>query len=124
MRRDASTVGRWPHLLDALGRDAGLAVRALRRSPTFTAVAVAILGLGIGMSTAMFTVYRAVIVARLPVLAQDRLVAMNPLDRSGVHVDVPATYLDDIRRNGGPIRDAAGVYHKGAVSLPLLDGDT
>jgi putative ABC transport system permease protein len=121
-RADSPAAGE-RRFLERIGRDATLALRGLRRSPTFTVAAVAILALGIGMSTAMFTVYRAVIVARLPVLAQERLVALNPLDRGGAHLDVPATYLDDIRRNGGPIRDAAGVYHKGAVSLPLLEGD-
>ena len=124
MTRAELSIAAGKHLLEGITRDARLALRGLRRSPTFTIAAVAILALGIGMSTAMFTVYRAVIVARLPVLAEDRLVAMNPLDRGGAHLDVPATYLDDIRRNGGPIRDVAGVYHKGAVSIPLLDGDT
>ncbi|MFI5229594.1 MAG: hypothetical protein ACHQWU_11030, partial [Gemmatimonadales bacterium] len=88
---------------DATRRDAVLAVRALRRSPSFAAAAIAILGLGIGMSTAMFTVYRAAIVARLPVQAQDGLIAMNPRPRGGAHLDVPAKYLDDIRRNGGAL---------------------
>ena len=121
-RSESATGGR--RLLDAVGRDAALAARTLRRSPTFTVAAVAILALGIGMSTAMFTVYRAVIVARLLVLAQDGLAVMNPLDRGGAHLDVPAPYLETIRRNGGAIRDAAGVYHKGTISIPLLEGET
>jgi len=110
--------------VDRLNRDLALALRGLRRSPGFTTAAIAILSLGIGMSTAMFTVYRAVLVTRLPVLEQASLAVMNPLDRGGAHLDVPLPYLQDIRRNGGAIRDVAGVYHKGAISIPLLAAGT
>ena len=44
-----------------------LALRALRRTPTFTATAVLTLGVAIGMASAMFTVFHAVVVRRLPV---------------------------------------------------------
>jgi predicted permease len=86
--------------------------------------AVLILGLGIGMSTAMFTVYRAVVVDRLPVLDQDRLVVLHPLDRGGAHLDVPLPYLDEIRRDSRTLRQVAGVYHLGAIPAPLLDRGT
>ncbi|HSQ32046.1 MAG TPA: ABC transporter permease [Gemmatimonadaceae bacterium] len=108
-------------MLDNLSRDVAFALRSLRRARGFTLAAVLILGLGIGMSTAMFTVYRAVVVDRLPVLDQDRLIVMHPLDRGGAHLDVPLAYLDEIRRNSRTLRQVAGVYHLGAVPAPLLD---
>ncbi|HET7373791.1 MAG TPA: ABC transporter permease [Gemmatimonadaceae bacterium] len=110
-------------MLDDLTRDIAFALRSLRRAPGFTVAAVLILGLGIGMSTAMFTVYRAVVVDRLPVLDQDGLIVLHPLDRGGAHLDVPIRYLEQIRRNSRTLRAVAGVYHLGAIQAPLLDGD-
>jgi putative ABC transport system permease protein len=96
------------------------ALRSLGRARGFTSAAVALLGLGIGMSTAMFTVYRAVLVQRLPIADQDRVVIMHPLDRGGAHLDVPVPYLDELRRDAKTIAGIAGVYHQGAMASPLL----
>lgn len=102
-----------------------LAARSLLRAPGFSIAAVLLLALGIGMATAMFTVYRAVIVQQLPIIAQDRLVVMHPLDRGGSHLDVPAEYLDLLRRQSRTIAGAAGIYHLGAIASPLrLDAKT
>jgi predicted permease len=83
----------------------------------------AVLGLGIGVSTAMFTVYKTVLVDRLPILAQDRLVVMHPLDRGGAHLDVPYPYLPIMARDSGLFRGLAGVYHLGANAAPFIDAD-
>ena len=70
------------------------ALRALRRTPTFTISTVAILALSIGAATAIFTVYKIVLIDRLPVTAADQLAIMHTLDRKGTHLDVPYAYLD------------------------------
>ncbi len=108
--------------LQQLNRDLRLAARSLRRAPGYTVAAVLILGLGIGLSTAMFTVYRSVLVRRLPVSDQNRLAVLHPLDRGGTHLDVPAPYLDELRRDSRTLRSVAGVYHLGAVPSPLTGG--
>ncbi len=59
-----------------LARDVRLAARALRRSPGFAAVALLTLGLGVGASTAIFTLVNAALLRPLPFEAPERLVAI------------------------------------------------
>jgi predicted permease len=96
-------------------------VRSLRRSPGFTIAALLILALGIGMSTAMFTVFKTVLVDRLPITAQDRVVVMNTLDRSGRNLDVPNSYTAEIARDSALFRSVAGVYHL-VLPGPFMNG--
>jgi putative ABC transport system permease protein len=74
------------------------AIRSLRNSPTFTAVALIVLALGIGAGTAIFSVVDAVVLRGLPFDEHDRLVAV--LER-GTHAaalfsgtTTAQTYLD------------------------------
>jgi predicted permease len=53
------------------------AFRSLRASPTFTVVALMVLALGIGASTAVFSVVDAIVLRGLPFDEHDRLVAIG-----------------------------------------------
>jgi len=68
--RDARGV-RW---IEELVQDVRYSARSLRRSPAFTLSSVLVLALGIGASTAVFSAVDAVLLARLPYPADDRLV--------------------------------------------------
>jgi hypothetical protein len=60
-----------------MGDDLRAALRALKASTTFTAVALLVLTLGIGATTAIFSVVDAVVLRGLPFDEYDRLVAVG-----------------------------------------------
>ena len=64
-------------LFDELGGDIRYGLRALRRNPGFAAVAVLSLALGIGATTAMFSLIYAVLLHPFPYAGADRIV--NPV---------------------------------------------
>lgn len=112
----------WSDRIARLRADVRVAVRSLRRTPTFTIATTAILALAIGTTSAMFTIYRIVIADQLPVGHQGRLAVLHLLDRRGTELDCPYSYLPVIARNNTLFADVAATYHKGALPAPLLFG--
>src|SRR5678815_2513916 len=77
--------------------DLRFAFRQLFKSPAFTLVAVATLGLGIAANTAIFSVVDAVLLHPLPYPESDRIVTVAQTVRStGVSTEdaSPANFLD------------------------------
>jgi putative ABC transport system permease protein len=66
-------------MLDSLTRDLRFAARGLRRSPAFTTAAIVTLALGIGATTAVFSVVYGILFRPLPFPNADRLVRVVQL---------------------------------------------
>jgi macrolide transport system ATP-binding/permease protein len=80
-------------VLETLLADIRYALRWLRRSPAFTAIAVASLAIGIGFNTTIFTLVDAVLFRPLPVERVDRLVDVYTTGRDGSRF-VTSSYPD------------------------------
>jgi len=65
------------HVQDALTRDLAYACRMMRRGPGFTATAILTLALGIGATTAIFTVVSGVLLRPLPFPEPEWLVSIR-----------------------------------------------
>lgn len=102
--------------MTGLIRDLRIALRALARSPGFTAVAVATLALGLGANTAIFSVVDAVLLAPPPYPEPERLVELQTWndDRADLAF-APATFLD-LERDAGSFEGLAG-YVTRSLSL-------
>ena len=69
--------------LDSLAQDVRYAVRSYAKAPSFTAVVLITLALGIGASTAIFSMVNAILLQPLPLPSPERLVFATELNPRG-----------------------------------------
>jgi len=96
-------------------------LRQLRRSPGFTAVAVLTLALGIGATTAIFTVVDTVLLRPLPYPDSGRIVNIGRFDSGGDYSNNPPMFAFWQQNNPG-FEDLAA-YLGAASSVNLGGGD-
>jgi putative ABC transport system permease protein len=83
--------------MPAFLRDLNLSLRALRKTPSFSLVAILVLALGIGANTAIFSVVNSVVFRALPYPAADRLALIWETDlKDGIKREGPSgpNFLD------------------------------
>jgi predicted permease len=94
-----------------LTRDVLYGLRQLRRRPGFAAVSILTLGLGIGVTTAIFSVVNGVLLKPLPFVEPERLVGVH---HQG-YGQGPATYL--IYRDNNRTFEGMGAWEANEVSI-------
>jgi predicted permease len=104
-------------MMRTLWQDIRYGVRALRRRPSFAFVTVATLALGIGVNTALFTVFDAFALRPLPLRDPAGLVYVEGRDRAGERRNLFSyqEYLD-YREHAGSFEGLAAM-NKAAVPL-------
>jgi putative ABC transport system permease protein len=85
----------WETRIDAFVRDLRFAVRSFLSAPRFTIPALLALALGIGATSAIFSVVRGVVLRPLPYDEHDRIVAVWETNRGGTsrNVIAPANFV-------------------------------
>jgi putative ABC transport system permease protein len=94
--------GRVPRWLEELGQDIRFALRMLRKAPGFTTIAVLTIALGIGATTAIFSVVEATLLHPLPYPHPEQLVRIED-DLLGVgaqDVGMSTPEWQDLQRSG------------------------
>lgn len=92
----------WRLTMEGWFRDTRLALRGLRKAPAFTSVVVLTLALGVGATTAVFSVLEGVVLRPLPFPAPDELAVVWQNDRATGTVRENAStsdYYDYLDRN-------------------------
>ena len=88
--------------LDNLWQDVRYAVRGYARTPAFTLVVITTLALGIGASTAIFSLVNGILLRPLPFADADRLVFADEVTPQGNHISVSwPNFLDWRERQRG-----------------------
>lgn len=83
--------------LDTLLQDLRYGARILRRSPRFTVAVVLVLGLGVGMTTAVFAIVDSVLLNAVPFAEAHRLVELYRLGPTGGGPSQPAAMVESWR---------------------------
>jgi putative ABC transport system permease protein len=105
--------GQWLRSLSADGR---YGLRQLRKSPGFTLVAVLTLALGIGATTAIFSVVYGVLLRPLPYPGSDRLAAVFEVNSKGRPARLADPNFDDFRNQSHSFQ-ALAKYNDDVVSV-------
>jgi predicted permease len=110
--------------MDTLLQDIRYAVRQLLRTPSFTVVATLTLALGIGATTAIYSVVDAVLVRPLPFKDPGQLVRVGSTDRDGAIADASPLDLADFRTQSHSLAGLVPIKEVTSVSMQRAGHET
>jgi putative ABC transport system permease protein len=106
----------WENRIDLLFADLRYAVRGLTGNPGFTAVSIVTLALGIGASTAIFSVVNAVLLSALPYRDPQKIVRVWEQAPNGHRMNLAQSNFDDFRTQNNTFASLAE-YEYGLSSV-------
>src|SRR5688572_27965938 len=108
--------------VDALAQDLRDASRQLRRSPGFSAIVIATLALGIGGTTAVFSVVKAVLLAPLPYDQSGQLVRfhLQEPDKPDTRHSLAAPHFASLREHTASFEAVAALFTDYEIGLDLV----
>jgi putative ABC transport system permease protein len=102
-------------------RDIRFALRMLGRSPAYAMSALAVVGLGIGATTAVFTVVRTVLLRPLPYREPDRLVAFRADSATVSHAPALTFGEYEALRQRTDLFELVGTVNDSRISITGVD---
>ena len=105
------------HPMETILQDLRFALRGFRRSPGFTVLAVLTLALGIGATTAVYSVLRAVVLRPLPYPSAERLVRVLETTPAGDDFTVSLPTFRDLREQSRSFRGLAALGDRDVALL-------
>ena len=102
--------------MNTLLRDIRFAFRNLAKRPTFAAIVIVVLGLGIGSTTAIFSIVDALLLRALPYRNADRLVMLREVDAKGNLMRMSSANFSDVSKQNRSFDEVAF----SAGSFPLV----
>ena len=87
----------WEHAIETTLQDARHALRRLGRSPVYTATASLTLAIGIGATTAVFSVVHPILLEPLPFPDADRIVTVDDWNSQGLPMPATLGTFDEVR---------------------------
>ncbi len=101
--------------MESILQDIRYALRALRKHPGFTAVALVTLGLGIGANTAIFSIIQSVLLAPLPFEEPERLVQVweSRVERGWTRAGMNPANFWDFRERNRTFEDLTAIWYGG-----------
>ena len=109
--------------MDTFARDLRYVWRTLTRAPGFFLVVVATLGLGIGATTAIFSVVNGVLLRPLPYPNPDRIVLVWQVDKKGHEFNFSDPNYVDVRDESRSFAALSEFHEWGTVSAVVGTGD-
>ena len=95
--------------MESILKDIRYGLRSLAQRPAFTAMVIVTLAVGIGASTAIFSVVNSVMLRRLPYRNADRIVAIQELSDTGQRIQVTGPNFLDWRAQNTVFEQLAAI---------------
>ncbi len=108
--------------METLIQDLRFGLRQLRRSPAFTTIAIVTLALGIGATTAIFSVVNTVLLSPLPYPDSNRLVRLELKFPRGSQASLAVPEFMAMRKATHALQDFS-LYNFGSQAINLTGGD-